>query len=335
MSVVCPKNYGLCGVDIDYDPDRLFVLMPFNEQVSPQSLFFDVLQPLPGWDVHRADSDLSKPEIWCKICANIQSSRAVIADLSGANPNVFLELGLTWGFGKPFILLTQDIDDLPFDTRGFHVIKYVRHNSEVDNPKKIRADISRVLKALPPLSVSHTLSVMRSSDSTTKNMHAKDDSIHDSEQTDQKQKSRDRKLRTKINDETTFEVDVSDLQSALTAVKEIDEMKRLYELNQIVNKLRVICETEDGVIYFPSYNEEMAKAKQLTLAAAASFPVGIPLEFLDKMIRIPRRNIIAYCNSKNNPTSRYLRIEENQVFINPDGVSWIFELLKQDGFIES
>ncbi len=331
MPVVCPKNYGSCGVDIVYDPDRLFVLMPFSESIAPQSLFFDVLQPLPGWNVHRADSDLSKPEIWCKICTNIQSSRAVIADLSGSNPNVFLELGLTWGFGKPFILLTQDIDDLPFDTRSFHVIKYVRNNSEIDNPDKIRADILEVLKALPPISSEYTLSVMPSSDSTARSMITKDKDVHDIERT--YQKSRGRKLRTRINDETTFEVDIPDLSSALTAVKEIDTMKKLYELNQIVDKLRVICETEDGVIYFPLDNQEMTQAKQLTLTSAASFPVGVPIEFLITKVEMTRSSISAYCSSKNTPTSRYLKIEENQVHINSEGIEWIFNLLKHDGLL--
>ena len=49
MPVVCPKNYGSCGLDINYEPDRVFVLMPFGESVAPQSLFYDVLQSLPGW----------------------------------------------------------------------------------------------------------------------------------------------------------------------------------------------------------------------------------------------------------------------------------------------
>lgn len=150
--MVCPKNYGSCGVEIQYDPDRIFVLMPFNESVSPQNLFFNVLESLPGWNVFRADSDLSKPEIWCKICANIQSSRAVIADLSGSNPNVFLELGLTWGLGRPFVLLTQDHHNLPFDTKSFHVIEYSRNPSNpslVENVRDIQDRIVRALKALP------------------------------------------------------------------------------------------------------------------------------------------------------------------------------------------
>jgi hypothetical protein len=146
--IVCPKNYGRCGVAIQYDPNKLFILMPFSEKVAPQSLF-DLLQELQHWNVVRADSDLSKPEIWCKICANIQESRAVIADLSGLNPNVFLELGLTWGLGKPFVLLTQSTESLPFDTRSFHVIKYERSGSSIKNDKRVKNDVVRALKELP------------------------------------------------------------------------------------------------------------------------------------------------------------------------------------------
>ena len=152
IPIICPKNYDRCGVNVKYDPHKLFVLMPFREKEAPQSLFHDVLVSLPGWTVHRDDSDLSKPEIWCKICANIQESRAIVADLSGSNPNVFLELGLAWGLSKPFILLTQEIRKLPFDTKSYHVIEYKRafgHSTSVKNPRKVQDQILRVLKALP------------------------------------------------------------------------------------------------------------------------------------------------------------------------------------------
>lgn len=154
MSVVCPKNYGNCGISISYDPSKLFVLMPFREEQAPQSLFTDALEQLQGWNVLRADRDFSKPEIWCKICANIQESRAVIADLSGPNANVFLELGLAWGFGRPFILLTQDYRTLPFDTRAYHVTKYERNPnnpSEVLEIESLQNEIIRALGVIPEI----------------------------------------------------------------------------------------------------------------------------------------------------------------------------------------
>jgi len=152
IPIICPKNYDRCGVKVKYDPHKLFVLMPFREEKAPQSLFHEVLELLPGWTVQRADSDLSKPDIWCKICANMQGSRAIIADLSGSNPNVFLELGLAWGLGKPFILLTQDREELPFDTKSYHVIEYKRafeNFTSVKSPQKVQDQILRALNALP------------------------------------------------------------------------------------------------------------------------------------------------------------------------------------------
>jgi hypothetical protein len=128
--------------------------MPFEEEEAPQSLYIDILEKLPGWTVLRADREFSKPEIWCKICANIQESRAVIADLSGPNANVFLELGLVWGVGRPFILLAQDRKKLPFDTRSFHVIKYIRNpinRGAVLSPDELTEEILQSLNSLPEL----------------------------------------------------------------------------------------------------------------------------------------------------------------------------------------
>ncbi|MHA2322404.1 MAG: hypothetical protein ACXACG_12200 [Candidatus Thorarchaeota archaeon] len=154
LPMTCPKNYGQCGVTIEYNPGKLFVLMPFREEQAPQKLFTDVLEKLPGWTVLRADREFTKPEIWCKICANIQESRAIIADLSNQNANVFLELGLAWGAGRPFVLLAQDFRNLPFDTRSFHVIKYERDSNdskEVANPEVLTKEILQSLNALPEL----------------------------------------------------------------------------------------------------------------------------------------------------------------------------------------
>jgi hypothetical protein len=154
LPMTCPKNYGQCGAAIEYNPGKLFVLMPFGEEQAPQALFTNVLEKLPGWTVLRADREFTKPEIWCKICANIQESRAVIADLSKQNANVFLELGLAWGAGRPFILLAQDRKKLPFDTRSFHVIKYERDSSDskkVANPDALTKEILQSLNFLPEL----------------------------------------------------------------------------------------------------------------------------------------------------------------------------------------
>ena len=51
-------------------------------------------------------------------------SRAVIADCTTRNPNVFYEIGMAQTVGKPVLLITQDESDVPFDLRHLRYIKY-------------------------------------------------------------------------------------------------------------------------------------------------------------------------------------------------------------------
>ena len=59
-----------------------------------------------------------------RILRGISSSELLIADLTGKNPNVFYELGLAHTQTKNVLLLTQNIDDVPFDLRGLYCHTY-------------------------------------------------------------------------------------------------------------------------------------------------------------------------------------------------------------------
>jgi hypothetical protein len=83
------------------------------------------------WTCSRSDEKWDIPEAVCKICKSIQESTLIIADVTGKNPNVFLELGLSFGLEKKFILLTQSINDLPFDVRTFNTVLYEPQSLDV------------------------------------------------------------------------------------------------------------------------------------------------------------------------------------------------------------
>jgi hypothetical protein len=51
----------------------------------------------------------------------IESAAVVIADLSGSNPNVYLEVGYA---GRPTILLIKAGEEPKFDVRGYKHLKY-------------------------------------------------------------------------------------------------------------------------------------------------------------------------------------------------------------------
>jgi hypothetical protein len=77
-----------------------------------------------GYTVQRGD-DMSSPQPIIKdIQEAIVRADAILCDMSGRNPNVFYELGLAHAVGKPVILLSDDINDVPFDLRHIRVIVY-------------------------------------------------------------------------------------------------------------------------------------------------------------------------------------------------------------------
>ncbi len=59
---------------------------------------------------------------WIK--KRIASATLIVADLSTANPNVYLEVGYAWGCGKPTILTVRQTEDLKFDVRGQRCLVY-------------------------------------------------------------------------------------------------------------------------------------------------------------------------------------------------------------------
>ncbi len=54
----------------------------------------------------------------------IEQAAVVIADLTGANPNVYLEVGYAWGVGKATVLLMKTGEEPKFDVRGYRQVRY-------------------------------------------------------------------------------------------------------------------------------------------------------------------------------------------------------------------
>jgi len=54
----------------------------------------------------------------------INSSQLIVAEVSEPNPNVYYELGISHTLGKDVVLCTQDVTNIPFDTREMNHIEY-------------------------------------------------------------------------------------------------------------------------------------------------------------------------------------------------------------------
>ena len=72
----------------------------------------------------RVDKSIFTGDVVARIMKSIKSSVLVIADLSKANPNVYLEVGYAWGCGAQTILIIENANDLKFDVQGQRCLVY-------------------------------------------------------------------------------------------------------------------------------------------------------------------------------------------------------------------
>ena len=103
----------------------IFVLMPFDKQYT--SIYEDHLKKVSKelkLSIGRADDIFSTNSIMLDIWSGIMNAKLIIADCTEKNPNVFYEIGISHTVGKKVIIITQDVNDLPFDLRHIRTIIY-------------------------------------------------------------------------------------------------------------------------------------------------------------------------------------------------------------------
>ena len=106
---------------------HIFVAMPFAEEMD-DVYYFGIQGPVreSGFLCERADLEVFSGDIVQWIRSRIETASLVIAELTGANPNVYLEVGFAWGCGVPTVLLVRDPDELRFDVKGQRCLVYRR-----------------------------------------------------------------------------------------------------------------------------------------------------------------------------------------------------------------
>jgi hypothetical protein len=114
------------------NPRICFVLMPFVKEWS-ERVYKDLIRKNVEYlnlQCLRADK-LTGQNIVEDIWTSINQAAFIIADVTGTNPNVMYELGIAHTLGKPTILITQDVSNIPFDFRHLRHIEYKEHTEGV------------------------------------------------------------------------------------------------------------------------------------------------------------------------------------------------------------
>ncbi len=132
---------------MDRTKDTCFILMPFSEPFN--RYFSAVINPAveaAGLQAIRADSLYGPTNVMQDIWDGIKKARVLIAELTTRNPNVMYELGIAHAMGKAVVLITQNINDVPFDLRTIRCIVYDTVNP--DWASNLQQDITRFIEAV-------------------------------------------------------------------------------------------------------------------------------------------------------------------------------------------
>jgi hypothetical protein len=102
-----------------------FIISPFGNDFDE---YYDkIFRPAvekTGLKAIRADEIYGASAVIDDIFAQIASAILVLCDVTGKNPNVNYELGVAHALKKPAIIITQSIEDVPFDYSHLRVISY-------------------------------------------------------------------------------------------------------------------------------------------------------------------------------------------------------------------
>jgi hypothetical protein len=133
------QSIASAGIESENKP-HIFIAMPFNDAME-DTFNFGIKEPInaAGFLCERVDMSVFTGDILTRIKSRIETAILVIADLSGANPNVYLEVEYAWGKNRPTLLLCNKSEERKFDVQGQRCIVYKNIS---DLAKQLKNDLA-------------------------------------------------------------------------------------------------------------------------------------------------------------------------------------------------
>lgn len=119
-----PGNIESAGLGSRSKP-HVFVAMQFDPDTDDAFHYgIQAAVQANGFLCERIDAVSFTGDILAQIKTRIDSASFVVADLSAANPNVYLEVGYAWGRNIKTVLLAREAAQLRFDVQGQRCVLY-------------------------------------------------------------------------------------------------------------------------------------------------------------------------------------------------------------------
>ena len=125
---------------------QCFVIMPFAKDFN--DVYDAIRLSIHSVDVgervicRRLDEVKAAGRITDDLVREISQSAICIADITGLNANVMWEVGFAMALGKPTLLMTQNLAELPFDLKDMRTISYDR----ISLSTTLRIPLSKALR---------------------------------------------------------------------------------------------------------------------------------------------------------------------------------------------
>ena len=120
--------------------------MPFDDKFN--SIYENIIKKVIEdnefeLNCRRADEIFGTRPIIEDIWEYIKKARILVAELTGRNPNVFYELGLAHAMNKNVILITQNLEDVPFDLKHYRCLVY---EDSIFGAEKLKESLKNTLR---------------------------------------------------------------------------------------------------------------------------------------------------------------------------------------------
>ena len=118
------KAMGITQDDLEIEDNLAFVLTPFHSHYDEAYSSIVSACRQAGFRCLRGDEEYVEGDLLAHVLRLLVRARVVVANVSGRNPNVFYELGIANALDKSTILVSEGIEDVPFDIRSRRIILY-------------------------------------------------------------------------------------------------------------------------------------------------------------------------------------------------------------------
>ena len=128
---------------MNFNEEYCFVIMPFKDEL--RGVYDDAIKPAiesQSLKCYRQDEIAGSGSIVREIIECIAHAKLIVADLTGQNPNVFYELGIAHALFDKTIVITQEVEDVPFDVKVYKTINY---RNTISGGRKLGQDLMRAI----------------------------------------------------------------------------------------------------------------------------------------------------------------------------------------------